>query len=195
MVRHHRLLEAALLEFLPLVTEHSIERHVHAKPCDCVKCGMRTLFPLLLLGAAALQPLPAQDPASDNIYRLDFTVHETNVNQPAKDRHYSLLVQPNSWGKIMAGNKVPYMTEKDKFSYADVGVMIDCRLQERNTHLFLDGKFELSSTVPGGNLPQIQSFRSDMTGTVEPGKPTRLVALDDPMADRHYEIEVVATKM
>lgn len=155
---------------------------------------MRTLFPLLLLAAAAL-PLAAEDAPSDNIYQLDFTVHETNANQPAKVRHYSLLVQPNSWGKIMAGNKVPYMTEKDKFNYAEVGVNIECRLQERNTRLLVSGKFELSSTVSGGNPPQIHSFRSDMTGPVEPGKPTRLVAIDDPTADRHYEIEVVATKM
>jgi hypothetical protein len=155
---------------------------------------MRTLFPLLLLGAAVL-PLPAQDPPGDNIYRLDLTVHETNVNQPVKDRRYSLLVQPNSWGKIMVGNKVPDLTEKDKYSYADVGVNIDCRLQERNTHLLLTGKFELSSTVKEGTLPQIQSFRSDMTGSIEPGKSATLVAIDDPQGGRHYEIEAVATKM
>jgi hypothetical protein len=34
-----------------------------------------------------------------------------------------------------------------------------------------------------------------MTGTLAPGKATKLVALDDPQSDRHYEIEVVATKM
>jgi hypothetical protein len=156
---------------------------------------MRLLLLPLLLAAATLPPLPAQDPSSDTIYRLDFTIHETNVNQPAKDHRYSLLVQPNSWGKIMAGNKVPYMTEKDKFNYADVGVIIDCRVQERNTRLLLSGKFELSSATTSSSQPQIQSFRSDMTGAVEPGKPTRLVAIDDPMADRHYEIEVTATKM
>jgi hypothetical protein len=155
---------------------------------------MRTLLLPLLL-AAALQPLSAQDPSSDNIYRLDFTIHETNLNQPAKDHRYSLLVQPNSWGSVKAGNKVPYMTEKDKFNYADVGISIDCRVQERSTHLVLNGKFELSSTTSTGNLPQIQSFRSDMTGALAPGKATKLVALDDPQSDRHYEIEVVATKM
>lgn len=105
------------------------------------------------------------------------------------------MLPPNEWGKVRAGSKVPYLSEKEKYNYADVGVSIDCRLQNRDSHLYLTGRFEMSSIISGGALPQIQQSRSEMSGAVVQGKPTRLVSIDDPSGAHHYDIDVIATRM
>ncbi len=172
---------------------------------------MRSSFIISILAVAAVLPLSAEEKTSiDNVYRVDFTIHETTLASQPKDRHYSLLLEPNSWGKISAGSKVPYTVEKDKFNYADVGVIISCRLREKGPQVSMDAKFEVSSTMnvaskmdlsaelkrtPGGNMPLIQSVRSEMSAPIPLAAATRVVTLDDPSADRHYEITVAITKI
>src|SRR5947209_20045237 len=120
-----------------------------------VKHGMRILTTLIIL-TALLMPLAADDKPAANVYRLDFTLRDTLQGQPAKIRHYSMLLEPDNWGRLTVGTKVPYTTEKDKYNFADVGVSIRARVAERSDRVDLQTQFEVSSLTSGGNLPTIQ---------------------------------------
>ena len=65
-----------------------------------------------------------------------------------------------------------HTTEKEKYQFAEVGVIVHARVTERNEKLGkdrvgLEAQFEVSSVTSGGNLPVIQHVRS-------------LASLDDP---------------
>ncbi len=178
---------------------------IHADTLSRVNPRMQTRFSLLrtprtcvlailLAGAATQLPAQINAPPEDG-YRLDFTIHETQHGQQPKEHRYSLVLNADNWGKVTAGSKVPYLTEKDKYNYADVGVSINCRLHERGSQVFFEGKFEMSSKISGGELPQIQSIRSDMSAALPLGKLTRLASLDDPSGEHRYELDVIATKL
>lgn len=155
---------------------------------------MRLLTTLMIL-AASFMPLAADDKPAANAYRLDFTLRDTVQGQPAKTRHFSMLLLPDSWGRLDVGSKVPYTTEKDKYNFADVGVSIRARIAERSERVNLETHFEVSSLSSGGNLPVIQQVRSEGSASVALGKSTMVFSLDDPANEHHYDVDAVITKM
>ena len=159
-----------------------------------------TLLSPLLIIAATLVPLAAEDKSSSNVYRVDFTLRDVTQGPPSKARHYSMLLESNSWGKLVTGSKVPYTVEKDKYQFAEVGVIIHARITERagnpgNERTGLEAQFEVSSITSGGNLPVIQHVRSEVGLSVVLGQSTVLVSLDDPKGEHHYDIDATVTKI
>ena|SRR5947209_172443 len=153
-------------------------------------------FPIsLLILVAALVPASAEDKAAGNVYRLDFTLRDAAQGEAAKTRHYSMLLEPNNWGQLVAATKVPYTAEKDKYNFAEIGVFIHARLTERTDAVELQAKFEVSSLASPGARPVVQMVRSEGTLAVTLGKSTTVVALDDPTSQHHYEIDAIVTKL
>jgi hypothetical protein len=151
--------------------------------------GMK-LLPLLLIATAA-PLLPAEN---DNAYRVDFTIRETANQQPAKIRHYQIAVDNLNWGTLSAGTKVPYAKEKDKFSFVEAGITIRCRVVEQADHLRLDAVVDISSIATPGQLPTIQSLRTDVAATAPLGQSIELAKLEDPASDRTYDIAATVTR-
>ena len=136
----------------------------------------------------------------NKIYRIDFTLRDVAHGPPAKARHYSMLLEPNNWGKLVTGSKVPYTTEKDKYQFAEVGVIIHARVTERagnqgSERAGLEAQFEVSSITSGGTLPVIQHVRSEVGLSVVLGQSTVFVSLDDPKSEHHYDIDATVTKI
>src|SRR5579863_6601453 len=83
-----------------------------------------------------------------SVYRLEFTVREVEDGKRLNSRTYTMSVQDGDTGQIRVGNRVPYNTGKDQFQYFDVGVSIDCRLQDHDSYVLLQrGSIEISSVA------------------------------------------------
>jgi hypothetical protein len=148
---------------------------------------------LLLFLLTTVLPIAAQQPATpEGVYRIVYKVTETSPGEQAKSRQYSVLLKPKVWGKIRSGTKVPYLVEKDKYSYTDTGFNVDCRLQETGEQISLDTKVEISTVVAGGNLPRIENMRSESDATVALNKTTQIASVDE--RSRHYAIDVTVSK-
>ena len=143
-----------------------------------------------------------------SVYRLEFTVREVEEGKRLNSRTYTMSVQDGDMGQIRVGNKVPFNSGKDQFQYFDVGVSIDCRLQDHDTYVLLQrGSIDISSvtkdeslakyesTAAGTLNPVIRQARASVTAVVTPGKPTIVTTMDDVSSNRRYEVEVTATKV
>jgi hypothetical protein len=151
--------------------------------------GMK-LLPLLLIATAA-PLLPAEN---DNAYRVDFTIRESANQQPAKIRRYQIALDSGNWGTLSAGTKVPYAKEKDTYNFVEAGVSIRCRVAESGGRLVLSAVVDISSIATPGQLPSIQSLRSDVAATAPLGQSVELAKLEDPTTERQYDIAATVTK-
>lgn len=155
---------------------------------------------VLLSGVAspAAQEVPAEKATkSVSIYRVDFAIHESEDGKRINTRNYSQLVEEGGWGRIRAGASVPITTEKG-VQYTDVGINLDCELKERNGHVRLDLRLEISSfgqEQEGKDRPLLRRIRSDVQTVIPVGKSTVVSSIDDTASKRRYELEVTATKV
>src|ERR1700688_400880 len=106
---------------------------------------MRTsavLFVATLLMPAAVRAQERGGSADLAVYRVEFNIHDGSSS-----RRYVMMIEGNDKGVMKLGQKVPYATGSfhptsatdgasalvaTQFNYADVGVDIDCRLNELN---------------------------------------------------------------
>ena len=155
------------------------------------------------------QEVQAQSPVS--VYRLDYVIHELDNGKRINQRKYSLSVEAgrghsNRWGRVRVGRRVPVATGAtttspvQQIQYMDVGMNLDCGLQETDDVLLLETRLEVSSVVTGGELaapgaPVTRQARTEMVSVLTPGKPTVIGTLDDVDSTRSYQIEVTATRM
>jgi hypothetical protein len=102
-------------------------------------------------------------------------------------------------GRAPSGTGTPAGTQ---YSYADIGVNIDCRLREVAAKIAMSANIELSSVLHTGKdasgiapNPTIAQTRIEVTTDLEPGKPTVLSTVDDPVTQRKLNIEATATKV
>ena len=136
----------------------------------------------------------------DDVYRLSFAVHETGESRTTSTKNYSMLLRNFSKGVIRIGNKVPVQTAPgNNYTYVDIGLNLDCRLQETDRRIGLHAEVEMSNISQDGESkltgqPIIRQIKSTGDAILAPGKPTVVATLDDPATKRHYEIEVTATK-
>lgn len=149
--------------------------------------------------------------ASLAVYRLDYVIRELDSGKVINQRKYSLGVETEhgrgkEWGHVRVGRRVPVAMGEAKpganaqFTYMDVGLNLDCNLQEQGDGLLLETTVEMSSVVTGGELaapgiPVTRQARASMVSVVNPGKPTVIGTLDDVDSTHSYQIEVTATRM
>jgi hypothetical protein len=137
------------------------------------------------------------------VYKLQFSLRETENGKTADTRTYTMLVLPNSSNKLNAGTKVPIASGPptgSQYTYVDVGVSVRAKVEERGSLLMLDSDLEISNLGAerensGKPAPRIQQLRATVDTAIPLGQATPIATLDDPAGTRHYEIQVTATKV
>lgn len=165
----------------------------------------------LMLGLGAVVPVGAQEnkggettsPKLVAAYRLEFVFSELQGGKRVNSRSYEMLAQQGRVNKLRAGARVPVSTGSPNFQYLDIGMSIDCQVEERDGHIALSltadsSNFKLPEAekiTSAPHQPIIQQLRSQVDTLVSPGKPTVISSMDDPSSKRRFQLEVTATKV
>jgi len=155
-------------------------------------------LPLIPSSATAQQEAKVQKPIT--AYRLEFNVRELENGKRLNSRNYMMTAEEGDYARIRVGNRVPYQTAEKQYQYSNVGMNIDCRPREHESGVALEITVDFSSVAPQSETapsfnPVFRSNRSEVQAVVALGKPTIVTSLDDVESNRHYEIEVTATKV
>src|SRR5215813_1599915 len=92
--------------------------------------------------------------------------------------------RPNS--QVRNGVRIPITTDKDKFTYIDVGTNIDCSAMQQD-----DGRFKLTMTVERSSIspdagnsttpPAVRQFRAEINPVLKDGQTTEGIVATDPL--------------
>ncbi|MBS1854226.1 MAG: hypothetical protein JST11_02590 [Acidobacteria bacterium] len=161
---------------------------------------MRTAFLLAVVLAAPLCAQPQRD-----VFKVDFTIRDSGDAGGKAGRKYSMLVYGGNKGIFKIGNRVPVTTggggvgQSTQFTYVDVGVNIECTVQETaNGKIGLRGDIDLSTSVAQEKpapAPTISQIRLSFETAIPPGKATSVASFDDPVTSRKFDVEAVAAKV
>jgi hypothetical protein len=155
-----------------------------------------------MMAAALLGPglvAHAQDSRESVRYKVDFTIRDTGDAGGKVGRKYSMLVSPSHRTTFRVGNRVPVVNGSGN-SYIDVGMNIDCTVNDNNANLTVHADLEISTAlVPekGASAanPTISQIRLSLDTALTPGKPTVVASFDDPVTSRKFDVDVAITKM
>jgi hypothetical protein len=169
---------------------------------------------VVILACLLFAILPAWGQGPDSaVYRVEFNIHDGSDAAAKAGRHYTMLIEANGKGVFKAGNKVPYTTGSfqsgagapqvaTQYNYAEVGVNIDAYLKEVNGRVSLNAMLDLSTLVQPDKgaamtppTPTIAQLRVQINAALNPGKPTVVAAIDDPVTMRKFEVEATITKV
>lgn len=129
------------------------------------------------------------------LYNLDFTLDGTLDGKPSAPRNFKILMQEGETNRVRIGSKILLSAGESEPKFADVGLKFDCRLNERDGYVALDGKLELNELAsPATNPPTIHNFQAEIETAVLPDKATTIGVYDDPVSKRRYELRVLVTK-
>jgi type II secretory pathway component GspD/PulD (secretin) len=155
---------------------------------------------------AMAQKLIADLDKPRKVYRITYTITDSDGGPPKGDQHYTLIVASGDRTVFKQGDRVPIITghtgndpapPSTEVQYVDVGINIDASLTTIADALTLRTKFELSSVAnPSAGLdagdPDIRQTVLQELSSLMPNKPLVLGSLDLPGTTRHQEIQVVA---
>jgi len=137
-------------------------------------------------------------------YHVEFTITELDDGKKVNSRTYSLLVQQGILNKLRIGGKIPIATSMGpnssalQFQYLDIGVNIDCTVQEREGSVLLSSTTDVSSMAQlreeQTHQPVIRQMKSEVRTILSPGKPTVISSMDDPTGKGRFQLEVTVTK-
>jgi len=148
------------------------------------------------------QKLLAEIDRPKRVYRITYTITESDGGKKTGVQRYSLIVGSDNKSVFKQGNRVPIVTgatDKDTSSpmtqiqYLDVGVNIEAYVSGVGLHT----KIEESSVADeksnvGIQDPLVRQTMLEDTATFTPGKAAVLGSIDIPGTTRHQDIEVVA---
>ncbi len=149
------------------------------------------------------------------VYRVEYTVREFEDSKRLNSRAYTVVLSPifgktpqtSAFGRIRASSRVPFeYTDQKVWQYQDIGINIDCALDEAEYGVFVKTTFWSSSVVapeaatgegvkPVPTAPITRELRFEGRSLISLGKPTVISTLDDVATNRRYEIEVTVTKV
>ncbi len=160
-----------------------------------------TLFALLTLIAPLAvgqdQPVTGGQP----VYKVDFNIHDGTDTSAKAGRRYTILIDSSNKGVFKVGNRVPLTTGGGQMNYVDVGVNIDCSVQENTSgRVRLHADLDLSTILPvdknapAPSNPTISQLKINVNAVVNPGKPTIVASIDDPATMRKVDVELTVTR-
>lgn len=173
------------------------------------------LLTALLLPTLAVR---GQEKGTDTgVYTVEFNIHDGGDTGAKAGRRYIMMIDGNEKGVFRAGQKVPYATGSfqpaggsngaapmvsTQFNYAEIGVNIDCRLNDSNGKVRMKATLDMSTMSPrekgAGPLPPnptIGQVRMEMNALVTPGRPTTVASIDDPVTGRKLDVQVTITQV
>ncbi|MGE0128329.1 MAG: hypothetical protein AB7U82_09640 [Blastocatellales bacterium] len=132
------------------------------------------------------------------LYHLDFTLDETLDGKPSAPRNFKILMQEGETNRVRIGSKILISATESEPKFTDVGLKFDCRLNERDGYVALDGKLELNELAPPAANPPasliIRNFQAEIETAVLPDKASTIGVYDDVVNKRRYELRVTVTK-
>ena len=166
----------------------------------------------LALAAAMLVPVAsmyAQETRETPVYKVDFVLRDSTDTAAKNGRKYVLSVNPGRRSTMRMGNRVAVPSGgsagvgqgNSQFTYYDVGVNIDCTVEERGGKFVMHADLDLSTLVPpektaaGAPAPTVSQIKVNMDTTLVAGKPTVIASFDDPATTRKFDVDVTITKM
>jgi type II secretory pathway component GspD/PulD (secretin) len=141
------------------------------------------------------------------VYRLTFTLAESDSGKRVGIQHFSIVVVADQRTVLKQGDKVPVATgtyeakndtgTQTQFQYLDIGINVDATLADSADGLRLKSKIEQSSlgqptTIAGVQEPVFRQAVLEGTSAIKLNKPLTLGSLDIEGSTRHIDIEVVA---
>jgi hypothetical protein len=140
-------------------------------------------------------------------FKVDFTIRDSGDAGGKAGRKYSLLVNRNVKTTFRVGNGVPVVNgstspgANPQISYIDVGMNIDCTVNETGTKFAIRGDLDISTAVMAdkapnaANAPTISQIRVSLDTTVAPGKATTVASFDDPVTSRKFDLDVAIARI
>lgn len=140
------------------------------------------------------------------VYRLTYTITETDNGQPAGKQHVALVVVSGGKSDVKQGSKVPILIgvdpqandpQRSNVQYQDIGLEIEVALDSYAEGAHLRTRIAQSSVADeksgiGIQDPVFHQSTLDSTAILLPGKPVILGSLDLPGTNRRQQVEVVA---
>lgn len=155
---------------------------------------------------ALAQKIIADLDRPQKIYRLTFTLAESDSGKRVGIQHFSIIVAAGQRTVLKQGDKIPVATGtygkgsdplQTQFQYLDIGINVDASLTDSPDGLRLKSKIEQSSlgqpsTIAGVQEPVIRQTVLEGSSAIKLNKPLTLGGLDIEGTTRHIDIEVVA---
>jgi type II secretory pathway component GspD/PulD (secretin) len=152
---------------------------------------------------AAAKKMIAELDRPRKVYRVTYTVTESDGGKRTGAQHFALIVAEGSKSTLRQGDRVPLVTgmtsqsanssPSSQFQYIDVGLNIDASIDG----VALRSKIEQTAvaeekSIMGVQEPVIRQTSLDGLSTLQAGKPVVLGSIDIPGTARHEEVEVMA---
>ena len=129
------------------------------------------------------------------LYHLDFSLDETLNGKPSGTRNFKLQMTEGETNRVRIGSKILISAAESEPKFADVGLKFDCKLDERDGYVSIDGKLELNEPVSTTASPlTIRNFQVEIETAVPLDKATTIGVYDDDVSKRRYELRVTVTK-
>ncbi len=155
---------------------------------------------------ALAQKILADLDRTRKVYRLIYTITETDGGQSAGKQHVALVIASGGMSEVKQGSKVPLVIgaspqnnqpEHSDVQYQDVGLEIEATLNGYADGIRFRTRIAQSSVADeksgiGAQDPVFRQTTLDSTATLVPGKPLILGSLDIPGTNRHQQVEVVS---
>jgi hypothetical protein len=176
-------------------------------------------FSVAPIAAALLLPLlsvHAQERGGLPSYKVEFNIRDGSDPAAKAGRHYMLLMDPGHKAVFKVGNRVPVASGSfqpstggtginplTQYTYLDIGVNIECTVSEMNGRVAMHGNLDLSTMMEHDAAshaanppnPTIVQTKLELDTAIEPGKPTVIAALDDPVNTRQFQVEATVTRV
>ena len=174
----------------------------------------------MLIATAVLMPLAAhaQGTGGHPTYKVEFNIRDVGDAAGKAGRHYTLLLEAGRKAVFKVGSRVPVATGSfqpgvggvgvnplvnTQYTYLDLGVNIDCIVEERNGKMAMHGGLDLStvaqheaaSRAANPPNPTVVQTKVELDTAIEAGKPTVIAAIDDPVTARQLQVESTITRI
>ncbi len=148
-----------------------------------------TAIALLLLATAAV----AQEKAT--VYKLEYTVVESEGAKKLTSRAYTLLVEEGKRGFMRVGSRVPTGSVEKGYNYIDVGVNIDAAPKMIDaSSVRLETTVDISSIVTEGSSsrpPVLRNCRGQIGTALPLDKVVTISTQDDPANNTNLAVQVI----
>lgn len=155
---------------------------------------------------ALAQKILADLDRTRKVYRLTYTITETDGGQPSGRQHVTLIVASGGRTDVKQGSKVPIVIgvypqgeqpQHSDVQYQDIGLEIEATLDGYADGVRLRTRIAQSSVADeksgvGSQDPVFRQTTLDGTAALVPGKPLILGSLDIPGTNRHQQVEVIS---
>ena len=129
------------------------------------------------------------------LYNIDLTVDESFDGKSSGGWNFKMLIKEGETNRVRIGSRVLISPPEAEPKFADVGLKFDCKLDERDGYISVEGKLEVNDIAsPATSPPTIRNFQAEIDTAVLLDKATTIGVYDDSVSKRHYELRVIVSR-